>query len=184
MDLCPKPVVPEYAFIGRSNVGKSSLINMLAGKKNLAKTSGTPGKTRLINYFLVNKKWHLVDLPGYGFAKVSKEKRKEFEKMIRQYLTGRPSLMTVFILVDARIPPQKLDLDFINRTGASNIPLALVFTKTDKLSARQVSLHTQAVFDELTKTWEEMPRHFVTSSVTKTGKKELLDFIEETNKAF
>lgn len=183
-ELCPKPVIPEYAFIGRSNVGKSSLINMLAGRKNLAKTSATPGKTQLLNYFLINKKWHLVDLPGYGFAKVSKDKRTGFEKMIRQYLTTRPSLMTVFILVDARIPPQKLDLDFINKTGASNIPLAIVFTKTDKLSARQISLSKKAVFDELAKTWEELPPSFITSSVTKTGKAELLSYIGETNKVF
>ena len=183
-DLCPKPVLPEYAFIGRSNVGKSSLINMLAGRKSLAKTSSTPGKTQLINYFLINKKWHLVDLPGYGFAKVSKEKRQAFEKMIRHYLTGRTSLMTVFILVDARIPPQKLDIDFINKTGSSNIPLVLVFTKTDKLSARQVSLSTQAVFDELSKTWEELPKYFITSSVTRTGRDEILTYIGEANKEF
>lgn len=184
VDLCPKPVLPEYAFIGRSNVGKSSLINMLTGRKGLAKTSATPGKTQLINYFLINKKWHLVDLPGYGYAKVPKNKRLEFEKMIRHYLTGRPCLMTVFILVDARIPPQKLDIDFINKTGTSNIPLVLVFTKTDKLSARQISINTQALFDELSKTWEEMPKHFITSAVTKTGKDDILKYIEETNKVF
>jgi GTP-binding protein len=183
-ELCPKPVLPEYAFIGRSNVGKSSLINMIVGRKGLAKTSSTPGKTRLLNYFLVNKKWHLVDLPGYGFAKVSKDQRSEFEKMIRYYLTHRPCLMTVFILVDARIPPQKLDIDFINRTGASNIPLVIVFTKTDKLSARQVDLSAKALFAELSKTWEELPRHFITSSVSKTGKDELLSYIDETNGAF
>lgn len=176
--------MPEYAFIGRSNVGKSSLINMLTNRKGLAKISSTPGKTQLINYFLINKKWNLVDLPGYGFAKVSKDKRQEFEKMIRGFLTGRPCLMTVFILVDARIPPQKLDIDFINKTGASNIPLVLVFTKTDKLSARQISKSTQAVLDELAKTWEEMPRHFITSSVTRTGKDDILKYIEESNKVF
>lgn len=184
VDLCPKPVLPEYAFIGRSNVGKSSLINMLTGRKGLAKTSSTPGKTQLINYFLINKKWHLVDLPGYGFAKVSKDKRKDFETMIRGYLTGRPCLMTVFILVDARIPPQKLDIDFINKTGASNIPLVLVFTKTDKLSARQVTLSTKALFDELSKTWEELPKYFITSAVTKGGKEDILKYIEETNMVF
>jgi GTP-binding protein len=184
VDLCPKPVMPEYAFIGRSNVGKSSLINMLAGRKALAKTSSTPGKTQLINYFLINTKWHLVDLPGYGFAKVSKDKRKGFELMIRKYLTGRPNLMTVFILIDARIPPQKLDIDFINKTGSSNIPLALVFTKTDKLSARQVSQNTQALLDALSKTWEAMPKHFITSSVTRTGKDELLGYISESNGLF
>ncbi|CAN5653731.1 ribosome biogenesis GTP-binding protein YihA/YsxC [soil metagenome] len=184
VDICPKPVLPEYAFIGRSNVGKSSLINMLAGRKSLAKISSTPGKTQLINFFLINTKWHLVDLPGYGFAKVSKDKRQEFEKMIRGYLTGRPCLMTVFILVDARIPPQKLDIDFINKTGASNIPLVLIFTKTDKLSERQIGLSTKAVMEELAKTWEEMPKYFITSSVTKTGKDDVLKYIEETNKVF
>lgn len=184
VDICPKPVIPEYAFIGRSNVGKSSLINMLTGKKNLAKTSATPGKTQLLNFFLVNKKWHLVDLPGYGFAKVSKDKRAAFTKMIRQYLTTRPSLLTLFILVDARIPPQKLDIDFINKTGASNIPLVIVFTKTDKLSVRQIGLSKEALFNELSKTWESLPQHFITSSMTRSGKDELLDYIEETNKVF
>jgi GTP-binding protein len=181
VELCPKPVLPEYAFIGRSNVGKSSLINMIAGRKNLAKTSSTPGKTQLINFFLINKKWHLVDLPGYGFAKVSKDKRSAFEKMIRGYLTQRPSLMTVFILVDARIPPQKLDIDFINKTGQSNIPLVIVFTKTDKLSARQITMNTEKVFKELSNTWEEMPRHMITSAISRTGKEELLGYIAETN---
>ena len=181
VELCPKPVLPEYAFIGRSNVGKSSLINMVAGRKNLAKTSSTPGKTQLINFFLINKKWHLVDLPGYGFAKVSKDKRAAFDKMIKGYLTNRPSLMTVFILVDARIPPQKLDIDFINKTGQSNIPLVILFTKTDKLSARQVTMSTESFFKELSKTWEEMPKHFITSSVSGIGKEELLLYIEETN---
>jgi len=184
VELCPKPVCPEYAFIGRSNVGKSSLINMIANRKNLAKTSSTPGKTQLINFFLINKKWHLVDLPGYGFAKVSKDKRAAFEKMIRSYLTQRPSLMTVFILVDARIPPQKLDIDFINKTGQSNIPLVIVFTKTDKLSLRQVTMNTEAVFKELSKTWEEMPRHIITSAISRTGKEELLNYIEETNRLY
>jgi GTP-binding protein len=184
VELCPKPVLPEYAFIGRSNVGKSSLINMITGRKNLAKTSSTPGKTQLINFFLINKKWHLVDLPGYGFAKVSKDKRAAFEKMIRSYLTQRPSLMTVFILVDARIPPQKLDIDFINKTGQSNIPLVIVFTKTDKLSLRQISLSTKAFFSELSETWEEMPKHFITSAESRAGKEELLGYIEETNRLF
>jgi len=184
VDLCPKPVIPEYAFIGRSNVGKSSLVNMITSRKNLAKISSTPGKTQLINFFLINKKWHLVDLPGYGFAKVSKDKRAAFTKMIKGYLTQRPSLMTVFILVDARIPPQKLDVDFINQTGQSNIPLVIVFTKTDKLSARQIVLHTEAVFKELSKTWEEMPKHIISSSVSRTGKDELLHYINETNQLF
>ncbi len=184
VDLCPKPVLPEYAFIGRSNVGKSSLINMLAGRTHLAKTSSTPGKTQLINFFLINKNWHLVDLPGYGYAKVSKDKRSEFEKMIRHYLTGRPCLMTVFILVDTRIPPQKLDIDFINKTGASNIPLVLIFTKTDKLSLRQISKNTEAVFKELSKTWESLPPHFITSSVTRVGKEDILKYIETTNKVY
>ena len=184
VELCPKPLHPEYAFIGRSNVGKSSLINMITGRKNLAKTSSTPGKTQLINFFLINKKWYVVDLPGYGFAKVSKDKRAAFDKMIKSYLTKRPSLMTVFILVDARIPPQKLDIDFINQTGQSNIPLVILFTKTDKLSLRQITLSTEAFFKELSKTWEEMPKHVITSSVSRVGKDELLQYIEETNALF
>jgi GTP-binding protein len=184
VEHCPNPVHPEYAFIGRSNVGKSSLINMIAGRKGLAKISSTPGKTQLINFFLINKRWHLVDLPGYGFAKVSKDKRAAFDKMIKSYLTKRSSLMTVFILVDARIPPQKLDIDFINQTGQSNIPLVILFTKTDKLSKRQVTLSAEAFFKELSKTWEEMPKHFTTSSVSGVGKDELLDYIEETNNLF
>lgn len=184
VEICPKPVHPEYAFIGRSNVGKSSLINMIAGRKSLAKTSATPGKTQLINFFLINKKWHLVDLPGYGFAKVSKDQRAAFEKMIKGYLTKRPSLMTVFILVDARIPPQKLDIDFINQTGQSNIPLVIVFTKTDKLSARQIKLSTEDFFKELSTTWEEMPKHIISSAVNGVGKDELLHYIDETNPLF
>jgi GTP-binding protein len=184
VELCPKPSLPEYAFIGRSNVGKSSLINMICGRKNLAKISSTPGKTQLINFFLINKKWHLVDLPGYGFAKVSKDQRAAFDKMIKGYLTGRPSLMTVFILIDARIPPQKIDIEFINQTGQSNIPLVIVFTKTDKLSRRQATLSVEAFFTELSKTWEEMPKHIITSSVNGIGKDDLLHYINEANPLF
>src|SRR4051812_49336659 len=135
---CPKPDKPEYAFIGRSNVGKSSLINMIANKKNLAKTSGTPGKTQLINHFLINKTWYLVDLPGYGFARVSKTEKEKWEIMIREYLHKRENLMNVFILVDIRLEPQAIDLEFINRTGGAEIPLSIVFTKADKLSKNQV----------------------------------------------
>ena len=182
VEKCPDSPLPEYAFIGRSNVGKSSLINMLTGRKNLAKISSTPGKTRLINFFLINKKWHLVDLPGYGFAKVSKEQRERFDKMVKQYLTRRKNLMSVFILVDSRISPQAVDIDFINRTGRSNIPLCLVFTKTDQVSTKEVAKNVGDVLSRLKETWEELPQHFITSAVKKRGREELLDYIQETNK--
>ncbi len=184
VDSCPPPTLPEYAFIGRSNVGKSSLVNMMTGKKNLAKTSSTPGKTQLINFFLIDNKWNLVDLPGYGFARAAKSSRAKWDKMISDYLRTRKSLMTVFILVDSRLEPQKIDLEFINTVGANRIPLAIVFTKTDKVSANQVKKNIDLFRKEMGKTWEELPGHFTTSSVTKKGRAELLKFIEETNKVF
>jgi GTP-binding protein len=183
-EKCPAPIFPEYAFIGRSNVGKSSLINMLAGKKNLAKTSATPGKTQLINHFLINKKWYLVDLPGYGFAKVSKTAKSTWDKMIWDYLENRKNLLTVFILVDIRLEPQPIDLKFINKVGEKQIPLAIVFTKADKISRQQVIYSVEQYKKTLLKTWAELPLLFITSAEKKSGRDELLGYIEETNKDF
>lgn len=184
MDKCPAPTMPEYAFIGRSNVGKSSLINMLTGVKNLAKTSATPGKTQLINHFQVNKKWYLVDLPGYGFARASKTSKAAWDKMIRNYLKTRENLMTVFILVDIRLEPQKIDIEFINWVGTNRIPLSIVFTKADKLKKSQVIFSVEQYKRELKKNWEELPMLFITSADKKEGRDELLDYIESTNEAF
>ncbi|MDR2038159.1 MAG: ribosome biogenesis GTP-binding protein YihA/YsxC [Bacteroidales bacterium] len=178
---CPKSDIPEYAFIGRSNVGKSSLINMLCMHGSLAKTSGTPGKTRLINHFLINESWYLVDLPGYGYAKVSKSMRKEFDKTLFNYLTKRENLYCVFVLIDSRIPPQANDLEFINRLGEFGIPFSIVFTKTDKISQKQLSENTKSFKAEMLKTWDELPVFFETSSVNKNGREEILSFIEHTN---
>ncbi len=177
--MCPKDGLPEFAFIGRSNVGKSSLINMLTGRKGLAKVSGTPGKTRLINFFRINNRWYLVDLPGYGYAKVAKTKLKELNQMIEGYLGRRQTLALAFILVDANVPPQKADLEFINSMGAANVPFALVFTKTDRLKPSQLAQHTAAFFATLSETWETIPPHFITSAEYRTGREELLKFIEE-----
>ncbi|MBK6838221.1 MAG: YihA family ribosome biogenesis GTP-binding protein [Bacteroidetes bacterium] len=181
---CPDPVFPEYAFIGRSNVGKSSLINMLTGRKGLAKTSGTPGKTQLINHFMINEAWYLVDLPGYGFARVSKTAKATWDKMIRDYLIKRSNLMTVFILVDIRHEPQKLDLAFIQWVGENNIPLAIAFTKADKLSKQQVVKSVEVYKKELSKAWDELPLLFITSADKRSGRDEILEFLELTNKDF
>jgi GTP-binding protein len=174
---CPKPDLPEYAFIGRSNVGKSSLINMLCANRGLAKTSATPGKTRLINHFKINEQWYLVDLPGYGYAKVSREKRKDFDKTLFNYLNKRENLHCVFVLIDSRIPPQANDLEFINRLGEMQIPFAIVFTKTDKTTQKQLNDNTKAFKNEMLKTWEELPSCFYSSSTTKAGREEVLGFI-------
>lgn len=181
---CPKPVFPEYAFIGRSNVGKSSLINMLCGVKNLAHTSGKPGKTQLINHFLINDKWYLVDLPGYGFAKASKQKKILFENFIVQYLNTRKNLLCVFVLVDARLPLQEIDREFFEWCAGKEIPFVIVFTKTDKLNKHELQKNLNGYKKELLLYWEEMPRSFITSSEKKTGRDELLTFVEETNKIF
>jgi len=181
---CPIPQIPEYAFIGRSNVGKSSLINMLANVKNLAKTSGKPGKTRLINHFIMNKSWYLVDLPGYGFAKASKTHRNKYEKFINEYMLKRENLMNVFLLIDSRHPPQHIDIDFMDWLGTSQIPFSIVFTKLDKLNRSQQGSFFAAYEAEMLKTWEEMPPHFITSSETKHGRDELLAYIEEINGSF
>ena len=186
---CPGADRPEYAFIGRSNVGKSSLINMLVDNHKLAKTSGTPGKTQLINHFDVNSSlgeekrpvsWYLVDLPGYGFAKVSHTARNRWSQMIENYIRKRENLTSVFVLLDSRHEPQKIDLDFIHQLGKWQVPFSLVFTKADKETQKVVSRNVQMFLDEMRKTWQFLPRHFVTSAEKKMGREKLLSFIEET----
>jgi GTP-binding protein len=181
VDKCPKDQIPEYAFIGRSNVGKSSLINMITNHKNLAKTSGRPGKTQLINHFLINKEWFLVDLPGYGYAKVSKTAKRKFQKFITNYFEKRRQLVSAFILVDIRHEPQKIDLEFMEYLGVSQIPFSIIFTKADKLKPKAIERHVDDYCNELLKTWEEIPNHFVTSSSKAIGRDELLQFITDTN---
>lgn len=178
---CPKDVKPEYAFIGRSNVGKSSLINMLCNNRRLAKTSSTPGKTLLINHFLINREWYLIDLPGYGFAKRSKKELQRLDQMIRGYILQREQLVNVFVLVDIRIPPQQIDLDFINSLGMSGIPFAIVFTKADKISGTKVQENMDVYKLTLSETWEEMPPMFITSSEKGTGRDAILDYISDIN---
>lgn len=181
---CPKPDMPEYAFIGRSNVGKSSLINMLTGQKNLAKTSNTPGKTQLINHFLANKKFYIVDLPGYGFAKVSQNTRASWEKMIEHYLKERPNLVTVFVLIDSRHDPQPLDLAFLRNLGEWGIPFNIIFTKADKSTQKDASRNAKVFIEAMKKEWEFIPRSFMTSSVKTLGKKEILAYIGELNEIY
>ena len=181
---CPAPQIPEYAFIGRSNVGKSSLINMLANVKNLAKTSGKPGKTRLINHFIMNKSWYLVDLPGYGFAKASKAHRNKYVKFINDYMLKRENLMSVFVLIDCRHKPQLIDLDFMEWLGTSRIPFSIIFTKLDKLNRSQKGVFLKVYKEEMLKTWEEMPPYFITSAQTREGKEDVLAYIDEVNKGF
>jgi len=178
---CPTEQIPEYAFIGRSNVGKSSLINMLVERKKLAKTSSTPGKTRLINHFKINDQWFLADLPGYGYAKVSKKERDSFAKMIEKYATHRSNLVCFFVLVDARHKPQQLDLDFIEWLGDSNLPFVIVLTKVDKVTQKDKSANLKLLKEELSEIWEELPLIFESSAVKATGKKEIMEFIDETN---
>ena len=181
---CPAPKLPEYAFIGRSNVGKSSLINMLCTRKDMAKTSGKPGKTQLINHFLINKAWYLVDLPGYGFAKVGKEQRDKWSLFIQDYILERPNLMCLMVLIDSRIPMQKIDLEFVNWLGENQISFVMIFTKIDKLSKKQFNDNMEAYKAEMGKFWDELPKFFYTSAEVKTGRKDVLDFISETNKLF
>ena len=181
---CPPPNKPEYAFIGRSNVGKSSLINMLCKKKGLALTSKKPGKTQMINYFLINELWHLVDLPGYGYAVISKRKRKAWEMMIANYLRHRENLLCTFILIDANVPPQKIDIEFINKLGEWRLPFVIVFTKTDKLKAPQRKKNIAAFEEEMRKYWNDLPQRFVTSSERAVGRPELLEFINGINKDY
>jgi GTP-binding protein len=180
----PKADKPEYAFVGRSNVGKSSLINALTNRNELAKVSSTPGKTQLINHFIINHAWYLVDLPGYGYAKVSKGQRHKFEKLLSDYVLLRKNLMTVFVLVDSRLEPQDSDLEFIEFLGVSEIPLAIVFTKTDKLSQSEVAKNFNRFKEKMLETWEELPMIFHTSSKTKKGTHKLLDYIDATNELF
>src|SRR5687768_8866669 len=177
---CPPPDKPEFAFIGRSNVGKSSLINMITDHQKLAKTSGTPGKTQLINHFIINKEWYLVDLPGYGFAKVSQSARNRWEQMIENYLRKRENLLHVFVLIDSRHSPQKLDIDFVNQLGKWQIPFCLVFTKADKESQKVVSQNIRLFLERMKATWQFLPRHFITSTVKKMGREKILAFISDT----
>lgn len=180
----PPPVKPEYAFIGRSNVGKSSLINMLTGKKGLAKTSQTPGKTQLINHFLINDDWYLVDLPGYGYARISKSKKEDWNKFIRTYLDKRESLQCVMVLIDSRLEPQKIDLEFCNWLGEHGLAFVLIFTKADKQSAIKTDQNVAKFRKALMATFEEVPQHFVTSSENQIGKEEVLGFVDQINKSF
>ncbi len=183
VSMCPKDTKPEYAFIGRSNVGKSSLINMLTNNKRLAKTSATPGKTLLINHFIINNEWYLVDLPGYGFAKRSKKEIAKLDQMIQGYILQREQLVNVFVLVDVRLEPQKIDLEFIEWLGMSSVPFAIVFTKADKLSATKVQQSVAAYKKKLLETWEELPLMFITSSENRLGRDEVLAYIEQINKS-
>lgn len=178
---CPEATLPEYAFIGRSNVGKSSLINAMMNHKDLAKTSGTPGKTQLINNFMVNENWYLTDLPGYGYARVSKSQRKDFEKLITNYILNRRNLVNLFILIDIRHTPQNIDLDFIQWVGESGIPFSIVFTKADKMKPNAAIANVEKYKQELHKTWEDLPEIYVTSAEKKEGCAEILSFIDKTN---
>jgi len=175
---CPKPTLQEYAFIGRSNVGKSSLINMLCNNNKLAKVSATPGKTQLINHFVINDSWYLVDLPGYGFAKTSKDNRSKFETIIYDYCKKRETLVCLFILIDSRLPLQKIDFEFMTWCGETDIPFSIIYTKADKNSKSELARNIKSIETELLKEWEEMPNTFTSSAEKKTGKEEVLEFIE------
>jgi GTP-binding protein len=180
---CPPPDKPEYAFIGRSNVGKSSLINMLVGQKNLAKVSARPGKTQLINHFVIDDSWYLVDLPGYGYAKTSNSVKNKFQKLISEYILSRENLYCLFVLIDIRHEPQKIDLEFITWLGENQIPFALIFTKADKLGKVTAQKNIAEYNNELQKVWEELPPYLVSSSLEGTGKEEIIEFIEKVNKS-
>jgi GTP-binding protein len=182
VDKCPTERLPEYAFIGRSNVGKSSLINMITNHKNLAKTSGKPGKTQLINHFKINANWFLVDLPGYGYARVSKKTKETFQEFITDYFEMREQLVCAFVLIDIRLEAQKIDLEFINYLGESEVPFCIIFTKADKISKTKIDSHVAAYKKQLlANNWEEMPQYFVTSATEGTGKDKLLEFIGTVN---
>ena len=179
---CPVTAFPEYAFIGRSNVGKSSLINMLTNHKGLAMTSARPGKTMLINHFLINKSWYLVDLPGYGYAKRDQKSQEQIRQIIESYILRREQMTCLFLLIDSRLEPQRIDLEFIEWLGENGIPFALVFTKADKLGTGKLKTNVQAYLEKLTEQWEELPPHFITSSEDRTGRQELLGYIDSINK--
>ena len=183
-DKCPTDGIPEYVFIGRSNVGKSSLINMLCEEKYLAKTSGTPGKTQTMNFFRINNAWYIVDMPGYGYARISRAMRAEWEKMIWYYLTKRETLQYVFVLIDAMVSPQQIDLDFVNKLGENGIPFVLVFTKTDRLKVDERKRNVDNFNKKLLENWENLPPQYITSSERKVGRVEILSFIEQANKEF
>lgn len=180
----PNPDKPEYAFIGRSNVGKSSLINALCQRKNLAKTSATPGKTRLINHFLINERWYLVDLPGYGYAQVSQKMREKFSDFVREYLLNRESLVNTYLLIDSRLKPQKIDMEFMEWLAINNLPFTILFTKTDKLSKKDLSTNLIQYHSFIMLTWETMPPHIITSSADGRGREDILNQIEQYNQFF
>jgi GTP-binding protein len=184
LESAPDSNIPEYAFIGRSNVGKSSLINMLTGIRGLAKTSQTPGKTRLINHFVINDEWYLVDLPGYGYAKISRSERNKWRSMIQNYLKKRKNLVCTFILVDARHEPQKPDMEFMQWLAINQVPFVMVFTKSDKLSKAKLEASLNDYIKEMMKTWDDIPRYFVTSAKSSAGRLEILQYIEENNGLF
>ena len=179
---CPPPDLPEYAFIGRSNVGKSSLLNMITDRKKLAKISSTPGKTQLINHFIINEEWYLVDLPGYGYARISVHKKQSWEKMIRDYIMKRKNLMSLFLLIDSRISPQQIDLNFIDLLGINQVPFVIIFTKSDKLSKPQLESNLNIYKKQLLNSWEDLPEIFVSSATNKTGREKILSYIGKSNK--
>lgn len=182
VNKCPAGILPEYAFIGRSNVGKSSLINMLTSRKGLAMTSATPGKTMLINHFLINKSWHLVDLPGYGYARRGQKGQEQIRTIIEDYILEREQMTNLFVLIDSRLEPQKIDLEFMEWLGENGTPFSIIFTKADKLKGGRLKININAYLDELKKQWEELPPYFVSSAEDRTGRIEILDYIENINK--
>lgn len=183
--LCPKNNMPEYAFIGRSNVGKSSLINMLLNRQGLAKVSGKPGKTQSLNFYQINGSWHIVDLPGYGYAKISKTERAKWEKMINGYLTHRENLVCAFILIDSNVPPQQIDIEFIKTLGVMQVPFAIAYTKADKSKKKEiVEANIENFRQKLLEDWEEMPQEFITSANKKGGREEILEFVEKLNEEY